>query len=450
MAADHLTVARDEQNIVSAQSSHARTMLALLSSQFTKPDLYQWMSVTLGSIYQYFLQTATATSRLAQSQLAFDRGEAEQSFISLDYWQQPGQKDARGMTGAERLTSDLSRLNEYAFATESRRLNITTTLSLAQLFPQEFLTFRQTGELSFSTPSALFDQDFPGHYLRMIRQVQLSVVALIPPTRGIRATLSCSGISRLVSRDPQGAFATRVVRREPTTIVATSPSNATGVFALDLQSDLVRPFEGSGVDTSWRLDLPAAANPFSFDSIADVLITIDYTALTDPGYQAQVTATLNADRTRRSDRLFSLARDFPDQWYALCNPSDGQPRTADFALTEADFPVGIAQTEITAVAVRLVSDPLGTALPIELTLTLPPPPPPAPAPGPIGGTANSGLDGVASTRRGATPWKPLVGQSPLGQWHLAFDATADPVFANSVNDVLIMFSWQGQSPAWPT
>jgi hypothetical protein len=444
VAADHVTVTGDERDIVKAQGDHARTMLALLSTQFTTPDLYQWMSATLRGIYQYFLQTATATARLAQSQLAFDRGEPEQSLISVDYWQQPGQVDARGMTGAERLTEDLTRLADYAFRTDSRLLNVSTTFSLAQLFPQEFLAFRQTGELAFTTGMDLFDQEFPGHYLRLIKQVQLSLVALVPPARGVRATLSSSGISRLVTRDSDGVFTTRIVQREPTSIVATSPSNATGVFALDLQPDLVRPFEGSGVDTAWRLDLPAAANPFSFDGIADVLLTLDYTALADPGYQAQVTAALNADRTRRSDRVLSLARDFPDQWYTLNNPAAGQPRAADFALTQADFPVGLQQTQITAVAARLVTDRLDQPIPITLTLT---PPPPA---GSIGGAADCGLDGIASTRRGAAAWQPQIGQSPFGQWHLAFDQQANPVFEQGVTDIVLILSWQAQRRAWPT
>ena len=44
----------------------------------------------------------------------------------------------------------------------------------------------------------LFDRDFPGHYLRMIKRVRVSVIALIPPTQGIRATLSSTGLSRIV------------------------------------------------------------------------------------------------------------------------------------------------------------------------------------------------------------------------------------------------------------
>jgi hypothetical protein len=33
-----------------------------------------------------------------------------------------------------------------------------------------------------------------------------------------------------------------------------------------------------GVDTVWQLELPKAANPFNFNAIADVLLTIEYRA----------------------------------------------------------------------------------------------------------------------------------------------------------------------------
>ena len=46
------------------------------------------------------------------------------------------------------------------------------------------------------------------------------------------------------------------------------------------------------MDTVWRLELPRAANPFDYGTIADVLLTIEYTALDSPDYRAQVIAAL--------------------------------------------------------------------------------------------------------------------------------------------------------------
>ena len=49
---------------------------------------------------------------------------------------------------------------------------------------------RESGVLVFRTPMQIFDRDFPGHYLRLIKRVRVSVIALIPPSEGVRATLS--------------------------------------------------------------------------------------------------------------------------------------------------------------------------------------------------------------------------------------------------------------------
>jgi hypothetical protein len=103
----------------------------------------------------------------------------------------------------------------------------------------------------------LFDRDFPGHYLRLIRRVRVSVIALVPPIRGVRATLSASGISRVVTGGD--TFETVEVRRAAETIAFTSPLNATGLFELEQDGEMLLPFEGMGVDTFWELQLPKAA-----------------------------------------------------------------------------------------------------------------------------------------------------------------------------------------------
>ena len=205
-AADQVDIATQEQDIATLQHDQAVATVRFLNNQFTNADLYQWMSSTLGGVYRYFLQQATATARLAQSQLAFERAEPEQALIRNDYWQQPAggrqrragrpaRPDRRG--AAHRRTWPGS--TSTRFSSERRRLNLSKTFSLARLMPVEFLEFRRTGTLPFATPMALFDQDFPGHYLRLIRQVRTSVVALVAPDLGIRATLYSNGISRVVT-----------------------------------------------------------------------------------------------------------------------------------------------------------------------------------------------------------------------------------------------------------
>jgi hypothetical protein len=418
--------------------------------------LYTLMSDIIGGAYRAMLQHATATARLAQEQLAFERAETTRTVIATDYWQTPGalfvagQDTSRGMTGAERLIRDLSQLDQYAFSTDDRLLNISQTFSLAQLFPVEFIDFRSTGQLTFATPMSLFDGDFPGNYQRFIRQVQVSVVALIPPGRGIRGTLRNNGMSRVTSKQDGGGFTDLVLRRDPSSIAITSPLAATGLFPADPQPELLLPFEGIGVDTTWEFELPAAANPFDFTSLSDVLITVDYTARTDPDYATQVIKTLNAHRTRGADCAFSLARDFPDNWYALSNPPAHQAPTTTVLLRDLDFPINIRELSTANVALRVISstpldpviatltrtvavrDPSGTVTYIT-----------------VGGPAQIGPDGIASTRRGAANWPTLLGPTPAGSWTLGFDTTfTNLVTQGQVDDVVLIVSWTGQSALW--
>ncbi|MBO0793791.1 MAG: hypothetical protein J2P36_22960, partial [Ktedonobacteraceae bacterium] len=144
-ANDHVNVTTQEYAIAQMQSSHAQATVDFLSNKFTNAELYEWMSGILGRVYNYFLQQATGMARLAQSQLAFERQENPPSFIQSDYWQAPtdtaSNTDRRGLTGSARLLQDIYQLDQYAFETNKRKLQLTRTFSLAQLAPFEFAQF---------------------------------------------------------------------------------------------------------------------------------------------------------------------------------------------------------------------------------------------------------------------------------------------------------------------
>src|SRR5205823_646651 len=118
------------------------------------------------------------------------------------------------------------------------------------------------------------------------KRVTVSLVALVPPTDGIHATLLSSGISRVVVGPD--IFQPIAVRREPQSVALSAAAASSGVFPFEQQAELANPFESDGVDTTWEFRLPAAGNRFDFDSIADVLMTIDYTALDSDDYGRQV------------------------------------------------------------------------------------------------------------------------------------------------------------------
>lgn len=456
LAGAHRDVAVQEQRISSIQRDHAQATVDFLAHKFTNAELYAWMSSVLNGAYSYFLQQATAMAQLAQQQLGFERQQRPPAFIQADYWDPDSNAaaagaststpDRQGLTGSVRLLQDITRLDQFAFDSNRRRLQLSETFSLARLFPVEFQRFRETGVLQFATPMALFDSGFPGHYLRLIKRVRLSMMALVPPVRGVRATLQGSGLSRVVTGGD--VFQTQLVRRDPEQIAFTSTANATGLLDLEPEEGLLKPFEGMGVDTTWMLQLPRAANPFAFDGISDVLFSIDYTALQDGAYRRQVIQQL--DNRVSAERVLSLRDQYPDQWYALHNPEQSDPPlAARFALAAADFPPNLQDLRVQQVmlAVCRASGQVFEVGPVELSLQ------PAGGTPAVNGTVASTVDGVASTRRGnGSAWLPFIGQSPAGQWAMTFADSPDlrDRFASEqIDDVLLVLTYEGRTPDWP-
>jgi hypothetical protein len=453
---DGVRIAEQEREIGDLQADNAEQLLEFQQVKFTNVELYDWMAGVLERTYRWFLQQGTAIAQLAAQQLAFERQEGEPPAIQADYWEPPAEgmaaltgegtgPDRRGLTGAARLLQDIAALDQYAFETNRRKLQLTKTISLAQYAPLDLQRLRSDGVTSFTTPLRIFDQDFPGHHLRMIRRVTVSVVALVPPAAGIQATLSTTGMSRIVVGPD--IYRAIVLRRPPESVALTSPIGASGVFTFEQPTGMRDPFEGLGVDTPWELRLPKPANPFDYTTLADVLITIDYTALDSADYRAQVIRDL--DQTADGERAFSLRQEFPDAWWDLHNPGQTDtPLQVTFTTGRADFPPNLDELSIAHVALVLATD---TAVPAELT-TITLRYTEQGATGRLGGPAGP-VDRVVSTRRAnGGPWLSMTGKPPVGRWELALPATEEIrnwLAADGLNDLLLVLSYRGRTSPWP-
>lgn len=457
LANDHVDIVEQEQDIAVLQTEHAQETVDFLINKFTNVELYDWMSRMLEGVYSFFLQRATAAAKVAENQLSFERQEVTPACIKSDYWDIPDLSspsavanstapDRHGLTGSARLLQDIYQLDQYAFETDRRKLQLTKAISLAQMAPIEFQHFRETGVIVFATPMQLFDRDFPGHYLRLIKQVRTSVIALIPPIQGIKATLSTTGTSHVVIGPD--VFQTVLVNRGPDTVALSAPLNATGLFELNPQAEMLLPFEGIGVDTMWEFRMPKAANAFDYRTIADVLITIDYTALNSFDYRAQVIQQL--DPSVSTDIAFIFRQQFADPWYDLNNPDQtATPMTVRFETNREDYPPNIADIRIQHVVLHFVRK-AGVSFEVPVTYLrfteqL--------GTGTVGGSATS-IDGTISTRRGnAASWTPMIGKTPVGVWELALpntDEMRNRFRDEDIEDILFVLTCAGMTPNWPT
>src|SRR5262249_40896277 len=136
---------------------------------------------------------------------------------------------------------------------------------------------------------------------------------------------------------------------------------------LEPEGSLLRPFEGMGVDTVWQLHLPKPANPFDFRSIAEVLFTIEYTALDSSEYREQVIRALN--RSFSADRSLSVRDQVPGAWYELNNPDTvedpARRMRVSLPVTKDDMPPHIPDLNVAHVTAFVVRD---EALTDEVTI----------------------------------------------------------------------------------
>src|SRR5207245_2332067 len=139
LAEDHVRIVEQERTIAEMQTEYAEAIVEFLNTKFTNAELYDWMSGVLEGVYSFFLQQATAMAQLAANQLAFERQEVPPPFIQADYWDAPSEgglggaigkaPDRRGLTGSARLLQDIFQLDQHAFDTNKRKLQLTKTIS---------------------------------------------------------------------------------------------------------------------------------------------------------------------------------------------------------------------------------------------------------------------------------------------------------------------------------
>jgi len=437
-------IAREERSIAELQRSLAARGVDFLSNKFLNREMYIWMLRVAREQYRTRLNYAIEASYMAERALALEL-QQDIDAIRFDYF------DPRrdGLLGAVQLQTDLATLEHRRLTQRQRDLQLSKTISMALSMPGDLQRFRAgSGVLPFSTRQEWFDRDFPGHYLRLIKSVKVTVVALVPPLDGIHGTLTHSGISSTIIGPP---FRRQVIQRRPESIAISAPYQATGVFVLDYHAEFLLPFEGSGVESDWLFELPKATNAFDYATIADVLVTIDYTARSSQAYRHSVQQRLGSQI--RGERPFVFAQELPDQWYELHNPTQsGTPMQVTFTSRPADYPANLTKTVIEHVTLLMAAPQGGT--PVSLAgisftldyLDL------AGVQQSVTATADA-VNGVVTTRRPAigNPLSPLRGKPTLGTWTLAFPDTSASraLFATSaVSDLLLIVSYTAQNASW--
>jgi peptidoglycan hydrolase-like protein with peptidoglycan-binding domain len=350
IAAGDIRVAIAQQEITNheKQIQNAKEIEDFLSTKFTNEEIYKWMIDGISGIYFQSYQLAYDVARKAERAYQFELGRSE-SFIQFGYWDSL----RKGLLAGEKLYADIKRL-EVAYLDQHRReYEITKQISLVLHDPLALIALKETGQCEVFFPETLFDADYPGHYMRRINNVSLTIPCVTGPYTSINCTLTLLSNKTRISSNAQVDYPEDVENEDPRFVtnfaamqsIATSTAqNDSGMFELNFRDEHYLPFQVAGAISRWRIDMPQDCNAFDFDSISDVIIKLNYTAreggeiLKEKAKKAMQDAISDADQSQLA-RLFSAKHEFSTDWYQFLNPTEAATaQTLNLRMSRERFP----------------------------------------------------------------------------------------------------------------
>ena len=221
-----------------------RRSISSCTTKFTNEELYGWMQGEISRLYYEYYRFAFDTARKAERTMKQELMRPEldaQDFVKFNYWD-GGRK---GLLSGEALYLDVKRMEMAYHENNKRELELTRHVSLRQLDPLALLTLKATGSCQVTIPEWLYDLDCPGHYMRRIKSVALSIPCVVGPYTSVNCTLTLLRRARVRTSPIAGDDYARQGRRTPLrrllgamqSIVTSSAQNDSGMFETNLRDE---------------------------------------------------------------------------------------------------------------------------------------------------------------------------------------------------------------------
>jgi hypothetical protein len=343
-----VSIAQEELAVHQKQMANAQKIQDTLTGKYTNQELYQWMAGQASSLYLQLYQMAYSAAKQAEQALDNELGLAGTNYIQFGYWDSL----RKGLMSGERLQAGLRQLEQAYITQNKREYEITRNISLLMYSPMALIALKETGQCIVEFPEALFDMDYPGHYMRRLKSVGLTIPCVAGPSTSVNCTLTLLAHKVRISPDlvsgsaggPQYQEALNNDTRFQYTFAATESiatshaQNDSGMFELNFRDERYLPFETSGAISRWLISMPPQCNAFDFSTITDVVFRLNYTArdggpllrqkafaaaTLPPGPPQQAPGQMGSLPVQQNlGRLFSAKHEFPTDWYALLHPTN--------------------------------------------------------------------------------------------------------------------------------
>jgi hypothetical protein len=320
-------IARRDYLNTKDQIEQAQDVDRLMREKFSNEELYGWMQGELSRLYYEYYRFAFDTARRAEQAMKQELMRPEldgTDFVKFNYWD-AGRK---GLLSGEALYLDIKRMDLAYHEHNKREYELTRHVSLRQLAPEALLALKATGTCVVTVPEWVFTLDAPSLYMRRIKHVSLSIPSVTGPYTSVNCTLSLQRSTVRTSAalldgefGRQGSEDARFrdyVGSVPS-VVTSGASDDGGMFDTNLRDERFLPFEGAGAESTWRLELPSDFRQFDYNTIADVVLHIRYTARqggSELGTKAleHLTELVGDASAAGLSLMFSLSHDFASEW----------------------------------------------------------------------------------------------------------------------------------------
>jgi hypothetical protein len=365
------------------QAQHARDTEEWLRTKYSSEQLYGWMEGVVRNLYYQTYLIADDLAQKAQKAFRFEKGDQSIDFIGPCNWDQGRQ----GMFSGENLYLSLKRLESAYMEQRFHDFELVKNISLRQIRPWALLSLRETGTAEFDLPEVLFDFDFPGHYSRRIKSVGMTIPCVVGPYTGVNATLTLlehryrtKPDAKTAADYPQKTSDDRFqTDRIPIESIAVSHGQQdSGVFNLDFRDERYIPFEGAGVVSKWRLELPTAVKQFDYNTISDIVLHVKYTTL-QGGAAFRKAASGAASAFQKtavglslSEGMFAmldLKNDFPTEWYHLVSADKKKESVMPLVALQDRLPFFTKGAKVKAESISLLVSSTNIDMEQDITLT---------------------------------------------------------------------------------
>jgi hypothetical protein len=168
------------------ETEFAAQRLDFLKSKDTRLAHQDWLKQEVGLLLGQYYQHAFDLCKRAQQVYRFNTGDPSATFVEFGYFD----KSHHGLLSGERLALAMRKMARAHRDQQRYEYALSKPISLAQLDPMALISLRATGSCEFDLPESEFDADFPGHFMRRIRSVAVTIPCVAGPYTTINATLT--------------------------------------------------------------------------------------------------------------------------------------------------------------------------------------------------------------------------------------------------------------------